>query len=736
VWHFAFRSSLTALIAVLLLRPAFTQQEGQYYKKPETTAEFWRAMNHEIALGNYQVAGAYLKGFLAKNPSDDELLQMEEREGVSAFLRLLTIPELRADARPLVDRVNDIVQRHLSDRTRLNALIANLNATPEERDYAIDQLRRSGAAAMPAVVDALLRTTEDASEHAAIVSALPRLGERSVPALLGALDVSSTPVRAELINALVPLHATGAVPWLWYFAASEKQPETVRRAATHALSALLGKRPDEFPAPKAALTDEAERYYQHRIQFSGPNVTVWGWDGKQLVAQPLPASRAEENYGLRFARQALDLDPTYVPAQLVFLSLALEKGMERSGLDQSLAIKAPAVEELLTSVNPDLVNSVLDKALREHRLGVILGSVRALGSLADVGAVRQTGQEAPPLVRALYYPDPRVQLAAADSLLRIPAPAPGANARIVEVLRRALAADPAIHVLLGDNDRDRAQAVAASIRQAGFAPVVVHRGREVLQRVEAAADIDALLIDAGIPDPQLPELLAQLRASADVGLVPLIITTSQERTGRLQRLTEGYPNVWVMPTMHGPDTLKRELTSRIVQANGQPLTPAERQDSASRALEWLGRLGRREIPGYDIQPAAGAILRALHVKELAPLAVEAASYLPGTEPQRDLAGIVLDPGQPENLRSAAALALTRHIGANGVLVTDKQMRDLETLFATMSQTRLRTHVATVLGSLRPDARATGERLERYNPTFGPEVTPPPRKRQPAAPSGE
>ena len=46
------------------------------------------------------------------------------------------------------------------------------------------------------------------------------------------------------------------------------------------------------------------------------------------------------------------------------------------------------------------------------------------------------------LVKALDYPDRRVQLAAADALLRLPSTnVHTAHARIVEVLRRALAAD-------------------------------------------------------------------------------------------------------------------------------------------------------------------------------------------------------------------------------------------------------------------------------------------------------
>ena len=67
----------------------------------------------------------------------------------------------------------------------------------------------------------------------------------------------------------------------------------------------------------------------------------------------MPATRAEEYYGLRFAGQALALDPAYEPAQMVLLSLALEKAMEQAGSAQPLAVTNPSVHELLATVNPD-----------------------------------------------------------------------------------------------------------------------------------------------------------------------------------------------------------------------------------------------------------------------------------------------------------------------------------------------------------------------------------------------
>ena len=64
----------------------------QFFKKPETALDFWRALRFEIEIGKYDVAAEYLRGFVGKNPTDEELLQIEARDGIHTFLNLLSIP--------------------------------------------------------------------------------------------------------------------------------------------------------------------------------------------------------------------------------------------------------------------------------------------------------------------------------------------------------------------------------------------------------------------------------------------------------------------------------------------------------------------------------------------------------------------------------------------------------------------------------------------------------------------
>jgi CheY-like chemotaxis protein len=515
-----------------------------YFKTPETVAEFWDAMTFELGVGKTELAARLLHELVKRAVNDQDLVDLDQRVGTTAILRVRLVPkwsddpkidaQARKDADELADKVSKALKNVLGDPKRIAKFIANLTGDPEERQFAARELYRAKDLAVPQLVEAL--RTSKGEEHDAVLQLLPTLAPETVPPLIAALDIPDDNLRLDLIEVLRKRGAREAVPFLWHFAGSPKYPDRVRAAATSAIAYLTNTDPGKLPTAVVALTRAAERYYRHQVPLGATGeVPVWRWDGKALVtglpgAPKVSPSRAEEYYGLRFAREALDLEPTYAPAQQVFLALALDKGMERSGLDQPLSKAAPEVNELLATVNPDLVNAVLERGLAENRLPVVLGAVRALGSLAETRAVRPTGHGEPPLVRALSYPDRRVQMAAAEAILRTPAaPSPAAAGRVVDILRRNAAIDAAPKAkptaLVGFADELAADAVAKAARDIGFDVVKVRSGTEALLRLKKAADVDALLIDTRLPDPGLAPLLAQLREDPALAGLPLWLVT-------------------------------------------------------------------------------------------------------------------------------------------------------------------------------------------------------------------
>jgi CheY-like chemotaxis protein len=783
VTHFKGRFAVgMALLLALCCRAAGDEDNRQFFQKPVTPEDYWKRVKFEIEVGKFDFAATYLKGFLAalgklkEDEANQELVKLEEKEGMSAFLRLRQLPELlgdtelrqaelahevrrrdimkleneekrkellakdekdydgivlkikkerqafRKDVDKLIKRVTTAVNKVLRDPKRITKFIKNLGKSREERAWAINELSRSGDVTVPYLIREL-QLTEGKPAHRSIVTAMVKLDSDIEPPLAAALDIPDDSLRDDLLEIIRERGATSAVPDLWYLAFSPKTPAGTRARAGQTLAYLLHTRPDKLPSAKVALTRLADRYYRHQVKFTNPEeVSVWQYDPqkKELDEAELKASAAEEYYGLRYARRALDLDPTYRPAQVVFLSLALDKAYG-GDFQVPLAKKAPAVKELMTTVNPALVADVLARGLREGQLPVILGAIQTLGDLADVHAARLAVRHGPVLARALNYPDRRVQMAAVDAMVRIPGePPPSPALRVVQILRRSLLAEPVPKLLIAYTNKEQADELRKVAREARFVPVVVRNRRAALQRLRAAADIDAILIDYRFPgwEREFPFVLAAIRADVDAALIPVVVTAPENRLARLRHFTARYRNVWVENESITGNArhLKETLQGFIKEATGRPLTNIERQVYAATALNWLSQMSRGEIKGYDVQPAADAIYEALNSKEVetASTAIEMAGRLPGPVPQRKLALIVLDPAR-DKLRSLAAIHLSRQVQQNGRLLPKVQVKRLQELFATTKDAKLKANLALVIGSLRPNAKVTGKRLKDFQP---------------------
>jgi CheY-like chemotaxis protein len=288
-------------------------------------------------------------------------------------------------------------------------------------------------------------------------------------------------------------------------------------------------------------------------------------------------------------------------------------------------------------------------------------------------------------------------------------------------------------VIVGYFDEAERNRAVAAVTAAGFDPVKATTGREVLERLGQAADIDLILIDQALPYPGLSNLLGQLRSDVNIGLLPVVLTApSRDREEALRRYVAPWPNVTVVrdDVLGEPQALKAILGRRIVNPDQPALTPAERKDYAERSIVLLDRLARNDPPGFDVKPAAGTILEALRApSRLRPegqiAAADAVSRLGGREAQEVLADVVLDGKRPAAVRVAAAAGLVRHIQAFRPALSRTHVASLATLNDLPgTDAPLKAQLALVLGSLQPNARLTGERLLQYQPPVPAPPTPP------------
>jgi hypothetical protein len=741
----------------------------RFFKRPTNTDEYWNAIQFEIDVGKYDLAAVHLRNLLNYKPSDADLVKLADEVGIAAFLRLRNIrkwsddPKVNKEAldnvEQLIQRVTEAVARVRRDPARIQGYIKNLTASPEENAYALKELAKSGAVVVPYLIDALRQATPE--ERIRYLDALERLGPDTIAPMVAALDSKDSHLQVDLIRIFRKRYSASTarliqrevVPNLWFLAASPAQSDEVRRHATAALSFFLETPADRLPPARVELTRLAESYYLHRVPFANARaVTVWRWDGQHVVegwpgAATISADKAEEYYGVRFASQALLLDPAFGPAQVVLLSLVLDKTQSQVGLDQTLERAAPQVHNLLGTVQSALVNAVLERALEEHRVAVILGAVRDLGERKEVRALRPLVRGQPPLVRALYYPDRRVQMAAVEALLQIPDSAASLpTTRVVEVLRRAVAAEPEARqkpkVLIGYFNEDIRNHVVAAVTAAGYDAVAVASGREIMQRLGQASDIALLLFEEELPNPGLAQLLGQLHTDRFASQLPILLTAAPPRGDalgeaarneeRLRRYVSRYPNITVIPAVLALDAkaLKPLLQARLDDPANPALSAQEMKDYAERSIENLARLARGEVVGYDVEPAGPTVLEALRApSKLTPkgqgFAIEVAARLRREEAQIVLANVLTDGKRTTAVRIAAANALVRNIQQFSPLLSRDQVRVLVEMYADPKLDEvLKNNVALVLGSLRPSVRRSGDLLLQYQP---PLPAPPPKK---------
>lgn len=556
-----------ACLAFAIVILGSTGAHSQDVLKPKTPQQVFTDARDLMNSGSLEVAGDVFKEFLALNPTAQDYLDIEAKYGPTTFLKLRTIPRWYDDPKrdaefkksTLETMVNAAIAANetlLKNPNRIAKFVRNLGGVPEEYAFAVAELKRSGDAIVPQLIEAV-RQNPEPEYRAAVLRAITELGPEIIPGVLAASEAMKDEYQLLLLGAISKrpdfLSLTGTVdtniiPYLWNLAALPKtDPNPLRHYAANKLSELYAAA-YERRLPEEELTRLARPLYDRQAKFlaRAPDnrVKLWSYDKETQTVKSTEVSlaSAEETFGLKYLRWAIDRNSKYDPAIDLFLAFATERAVERIKF-ANLAAKDPAVFRLLAATPASTLIRLLEGALAGKRTALALGLVQALGDRAEPSAgnieARAGGGDRPPvLVKALDYPDPRVQLAAALALLNIPNAKHGANARIVDVLKRAIAPDAAAgtsagKALVADPSLVRGDQVAKLLRDLGYQVEVLGSGKALAQRMDARGDFDIILVDRHIVQPTLADLVPQIRAGVNTARRPLLIVASADARAQL-----------------------------------------------------------------------------------------------------------------------------------------------------------------------------------------------------------
>ncbi len=554
-------AGLAAAVVVSLPPPGAAQEAAKGQAVPPQ--ELFQQARGLVREGKFDLAAVYLKAFVDSNPSDQDLLDLEKRFGTTVFQQLRTVPrwsddskadaQARADVEAVIGKARAATAKQLETPERVNKYIRNLGATEEERQFAEVELKRTGDYAVPFMAEAVRQNGSPAVTRG-VLGAIPLMEARTMGGWLASLDGMPPEFQYSILAAigsrpdvmdLLASAQSNIVPRLWYAYGKADTLPSLKAYAKAALDRVY--RDVDKRDPAAELVAAARPFADHKASYSSAaapgtgapaTVPVWTWDAKaqKVVKQAaVPTPQADEYFGLRYARWALDVRPDYEPAQAMLLGIAAERAAERGNFGD-LARTDPTVYRLLADAPASVLNDLLDRAYAEKRTALVLPLVQVLGDRADRAAAGGVGGRPSRFERGLDYPDARVQFAAANALLRSPVPVDGRlRGRVLEILRRAAAADTGVpgaakgQALLADPDRRRADGTAALLRQIGYEVEVYGTGRDLLRRVARASDFDLVLIDRHVPNPELRDLVSHLRADANAARRPVLVVASADQ---------------------------------------------------------------------------------------------------------------------------------------------------------------------------------------------------------------
>jgi HEAT repeat protein len=701
------RHVLAGLVAILAMAlvpdPALAQVPGieSFVRPPKTPLETWETADYLIRAGLPGQAVPFLRQFVAANPDDQTLVDVRETFGQGSFLRLIDDPATRPFAAPLLKRLAEASRKIATRPERIEAAIAALSQSREERNYGVERLREAGPYAVIPLVKALGKPDLSPEARAAIVGGLGSLDTSALPPLIATLQSPDAPVASAAAEALAAMGDERAVPALTVVAAKPAAP--ARDAARKAIARITGVAFDKQPKPPVrVLTDAARRAHLAIPKLPSEPATAWDWDDAAKAPAPRETTlaEAESTSGIKLAREALAIAPADRTAQGVLLALLLERDPAKA--------------------TPEALGDVVRTAIADGRNDLAARAVAALGQVTDRNALVVAGKSSP-LVEALDAPDRRVQFAAAEALIALdPKRSFSGSSGVVPAIARFVASGPIPRAVVIDGNPVRGSQVVGFLKGLGYDAQLTTTGDEGFRAAAESADVELVAIDPDlVRGPwRLHDTLANLRADAHTAGIPIFIVSPLALRDRLLPRLESFPKVQFLVTPTESVLFKQQLDQGLARLGARPLSNEERAAYARKASALLAQIATR--PGNPFEtdlPAAGqALSLALNSPATAPGAVTALGDIPKLDAQRGLADILLDPSKPLEVRIASAEALARSVRQFGALLSSAQETSIVALLDREDDPALRTAIAKVVGVLRPRPASSGRRLQAFRPS--------------------
>lgn len=719
---------LCAPVIPLMAQDAAPEPEAQAApsplpRAPETADEYFDAVLLMINLGRLDLAQDYLKGLLDLKPDDKTLLNLRAKHGTGTFMRLSRMDALKPYGGELIDQLTAAALAQINDPAYIDAMITDLAGSPRENAAAIDALKHLGPHAIPPLL-VRLGSVGGNLDRNLLLSSIIQLGAPVVPPLTGALQTPNPQLRADVIQALGYMGTREDVlPFLWYPAFAKGQPPGVSNAAKRAISRILyGDSESVRRIPSFGIADrlhgEALKYLHDEAEWvtEADGLTpVWVWDSAAgTVAERRVSPDSASNFrGEQFARQALAFTPDSTAEQALVLAFALARDQLQVGWNQMLPEGPGTAHNATLLAGEDAAEEVLRLSLEEDNPAAAIGALRVLAQIGTRHLLIPDAEGRSPLLDALNSESPRVQFAAATTIMQLDPVKSFRDAhRVVEIFARALNSDTQSRTVVVDPNVERGGSTAGLFAQLGFETNIVTTGRDGFEAVAEQGDVELAVLHLNTIRWELSETIANLRADARTRSVPVAIYGPPGMEGRVETLMRQNQPAFYVSEADTPLDLARKVRPQLARISPPPLSETQRDVQVTSAAFWLRHIAEgRRTDVFDLSTAQDALSSAVGDPRVAGEAIVTLGAIGSAAAQQRLADAALAPGFELPIRETAARQLAFHIQQFGILLPNSSIDALTNAAQAETNPALQTALDTVIGSLKPSAEVVGARLQ-------------------------
>ncbi len=699
--------------------------------EPKTPEQLFDAVLLTLQLNRPDVARRYLEAFVASEPGDDFLLDLRARYGTATFLQLSKTQELQPASLDLLDRVRQAATARMTDVNVIDRLIDQLSGTARQRDQGLLELKHLRQHAVTHLLRRVMSDERPIPVDLAVAT-LVQIGPEAVMPLVGALRTGPESIRGLAADALGSIRGKEAELALWAPAFAPGSPEALRQQARRSLAQILTGNAMNLDRVNAfgvadRLRAVAESYFTHQQPLPTADdglVGLWTWDDAQnlLVETRTTPAKADLFIAEQFARESLELSGDRREPQVLLMAILLARDVEAAGWDNPTPEGPGTAHSLLLAAGPELADEVVHRSLSLNQPAAVLQGLRVLEQNGSRRQLDESVNGRPSAVlQALAAPSPRIQFAAAETILQWDPVQPFPNSQqVVAVLARTLAGDSRPDSVVIDPNASRAILVADYFNTLGYDPRIARTGQDGFQQAAAHGDVAIAVVHLNAIRWELSQTVANLRADSRTASLPIAIYGPVGMQDRVKHLTEAYPLVSYIEETNNAIDLMKQVRPLMAQVSPPRLTEPQRLAQRKSAALWLEHIAtgmRTDL--FDLAPAETALADNVNDPDVGRSCILALGAIATPTAQQRLLDTAVGDSIDPALRISAARQLAFHIQRFGLLVSSDDLTRLRDHAASVTDPVEATALLAVMGTLRPDAKSARDMILSYPPSTAP-----------------